>query len=340
MICVLSMKDVTNNDVTDFYMETIYMGCNSVEQTNWFTWDNLPPKDSQVIVSTIIEAIRLIIIGYKKVGLWIQGILPEESYLKHHSNVRKAVLELIEKYVLRRANILFIVSKEMEQHYRIKYNIDIAEKTVIMPCFNTMITEETFANRSRYGKHIFCYAGSLAPWQCFDDTIKLYAKLEKQFDDCELRVFTRETTEAERKCSGKLAHYSIKSCSNEELQDELRNVTFGFIIRSDIEVNRVATPTKISSYLGNGVIPIYTSCLKGFSEAARGKKCVCEMQSTKDWESLWEFINNMNEADEIEKAIKDIYFEYYNREKYIQDIKRAINRLGENKHNKEQNKYG
>lgn len=327
MINVLSMKSVSNVDVTGYYMETIFVACSKVTQTRWFTWDKLPEKKDLIIVSTVVEALKLYLKGYSNIGVWIQGILPEESYLKHKSKFRTLVLSTIEKIVLKKACIVFVVTEEMILHYKNKYGLDISDKSLIMPCFNTLLDNDSFSNKERYNNNVFCYAGSLAPWQCFDEILQLYKKVEQVLDGCELRVFTRDTEKASEKCKRNIKNYQIKSCTNEELQKELKNTTYGFIVRDDIEVNRVATPTKISSYLGNGVIPIYTDSLRGFSTAAKGKSCVCRIDSIEDSNSIINYCIQVKDVAQIEKDIRSLYSDYFNREKYIAEISTAIRKI-------------
>ncbi|MFH4294131.1 hypothetical protein WAJ58_23570, partial [Acinetobacter baumannii] len=57
---------------------------------------------------------------------------------------------------------------------------------------------------------------------------------------------------------------SIKYVSLENLDTELLKYKYGFLIRENHIVNNVATPTKMNSYLANGIIPIYLSFIDHF----------------------------------------------------------------------------
>lgn len=327
MIRVLSMDSVSNMDVTSYYMHCIYEACSSVNKTRWFTFNEKAEKSDLLIVTTVIEALRLLLKGYKHIGIWIQGVLPEESFMKHESFFRKAILEIIERIALKKSCILFLVSEEMLNHYEKKYNINIKNKSVIMPCFNASLTNESFSHPERYKDLVFCYVGSLAPWQCFEETVSLFSKINDKYPNSKMTVFTHEIESAKKMCEYYNIRCSIKSCTNQELQDELKKVTYGFIIRDDTVVNNVATPTKISSYLANGVIPIYTSSLKSFCEAAKDLKSFIEINTTSDIDSLLYSIEHPSEYDEIVSDISKIYEEYYNKDYYLAIIAEKIREL-------------
>ena len=136
MYSVISMRGATNETVTDYYMDIVYDGIKCVAEADQFVLGELPPKSNTVVVATVIEALRLSIRGYPKIGIWLQGVLPEESYMKHHSKLRKWVLERIEKRAIKKATLLFAVSDAMVEHYEKKYRLRMRDKTFVMPCLS------------------------------------------------------------------------------------------------------------------------------------------------------------------------------------------------------------
>lgn len=74
------------------------------------------------------------------------------------------------------------------------------------------------------------------------------------------------------------------------MTDTLRDVKFGFVLRDDIAVNNVATPTKLSSYLSAGVIPIYSSALKDFYEKTKFMHCFVLVDDMVVPDKLYQFI--------------------------------------------------
>lgn len=328
MYSVLSMKGVSNETVTSYYMDIIYDGIRSVTEAERFTFTNLPSKSNMVIVATVIDALRLYIKGYRKFGIWLQGILSAESYMKHQSQWRKWVLEWIEKWAIKKSTILFAVSDAMVEQYERKSHVKIKDKTFVMPCFNTSYQEESFSKESkeRYQKRVFAYVGSLSPWQCFNETLLLYKKIEDYFGNTELRIFTPDIAAAESMAKQvDLQSYRVAYVDNAQLQNELRQVSYGFILRKNHIVNNVATPTKISSYMANGVIPIFGSSLYAFCEVSKQMKYALAHDCEKnDDAAVLEFCSMPINADELEQEYKAVFESYYSRQKYVSKIAEFI----------------
>lgn len=62
------------------------------------------------------------------------------------------------------------------------------------------------------------------------------------------------------------------------MSEALADVKFGFVLRNDVPVNRVATPTKLSSYLSAGVIPVFSKYLKDFIIGQMILNMLCQCQ--------------------------------------------------------------
>lgn len=265
-----------NGIVTDEYLNLIGKSLEEsgvqVNYTSDFSEALKLDKDEIVVVARTVEAYKLIKNGYKKVVVWFQGIEPEESYMAHHSKLRYWILSHMERVILKKGLFFIFVSEEMVRHYERKYKQSLDRSVIyIMPCQNTIFHSEAFIPREKYSKNVFAYTGSLAVWQKFEDTVGAYKKIEEAgIPDCELWIYTSEQEEAKKIVEKYgIQHYKIGFVKSDELPMELSQAKYGFIIREDTPVNRVATPTKISTYLSCGLIPIYSDCLAAFSEIAK-----------------------------------------------------------------------
>lgn len=328
MFSVLSMSNSSNASVTQFYVETIYDALKINNDVEWFSFDKLPSKNNILIVATATDAIKLLVKGYRNIGVWVQGILPEESYLKHNSLIRKKTLDYIEMVVLRKAKILFMVSDAMVSHYTNKYHMNIKDKTFVMPCFNTVKVSDSFTDKKSKGHRVFTYIGSTSPWQCFDETLSLYKKLEERIPDCELKVYTPDIEYAKSRIKEQQIKNSIvKYVNNSELANELKTVTYGFVLRKNSIVNSVATPTKISTYLANGVIPIFSRAIHSFANESSSMKYAFCMPNLELSEELVEFIMREIDYSELNREYTEIFNTYYGRTKYIHDIALFINNI-------------
>ena len=265
-----------NGIVTDTYLELIgkvlsELGEN-VSYVDSYRKVFAFPKDELVVDALSRETFRLILHGYRHILFWFQGLDPEENYLVMRSRLKLAVLNLMEWFDVRHIDFTLYVSEAMKRYLTQKYRIAPDEsRCYCMPCMNTELHPDAFFAENKYESLNFAYVGSLSVWQSFEETAELYAKIEKAFDQrTRFLVFTGDQDDAEKILKRKgIRNYTVGFVPNEQLPRALADVKYGFIVRKDNIVNRVATPTKISTYLSCGVIPIYSECLEDFAAAAK-----------------------------------------------------------------------
>jgi hypothetical protein len=315
-------KHKSNPGVTDYYLETIGEAYKRKgENVRYFVdWDDYSPQSGDMtVISTYYEALKLIF-KRKKFVWWIQGIRPEESYAVHKSWLRKFVLEIIEYIEVRKTIFPIFVSDAMKEHYESKYKIKF-KNYYIMPCCNDSFKPTSFREPEKYEKNTFCYAGSLDTWQCVDEALMLYKKLEDVDSSAKLILLVKDKEKAiELLNKYGIKNYEIDFVPVSELPNKLKPVKFGFIIRENLALNRVATPTKLMTYMGNGVIPIVSDCLDGLLENVGKSKFVVKISDSQDERPILEFINQTINADEIENDYEKIYREHYDAEIHIKNM--------------------
>ena len=273
------------------------------------------------------DAFKYYFKGYKNFILWQQGATGAESYMRHSSKIRRAILNYMDCFVMKKAKMIFYVSQYMKEYYEKMAHTSFEHKAYVMPCFNETLDERIF-DKKDYTKKTFTYVGSLDLWQCFNETVEIYAEIEKSIPDAFFKVLTFNTEKAETVIKEKgIKNYSVACVPKEQVKSELEGVTYGFIIRHDIDVNRVATPTKISSYLSAGVIPIYSACLDDFSRVSKDMKCTIGVRDITDVSMLLERIKNMPDATTIRNEISELYNSYYNTRIHIDCISKRMRGL-------------
>lgn len=274
-----------------------------------------------VVVGTVVNAIKVLLRGYKHVAVWFQGVLPEESYMRNKKLFRKIIMGIAEKYVLKHTDILIFLSHAMKDHYEEKYSLKFKDNWMIMPCFNTEIQKSSFSTPNKYDNNVFVYAGGLSIWQCFDKTLACYEEIEKlKLPNSKLIILTRDKNTALEKIKNtNIKNYLIDHVRPDELHKVLDIAKYGFIIRDDVIVNRVATPTKLSTYIANGLIPIYSPCIRDFHQMMK------EFRFKLTYDEY--FIDNLRSMAKEEVDPKDvlseyetIYTEYYNTDLYVKRI--------------------
>lgn len=308
-------------DIVKTALENKGFECKYVEAINSIS------KESLIVFPMGVDAFKYYLRGYKNIILWQQGATAEESFLRNHSALRFRLLNIIDCYVMKKAKLVLYVSSNLRKYYESKAKCSFMDKSYVMPCFNETIDLDAIEQKD-YSKKTFAYVGSLDLWQCFEETVDLYLKIEKKYPTSLLKVLSFQYKEAESILKEKgVSNYIVKSVPKEQVKEELKDVSYGFIIRDDIMVNRVATPTKFSSYLSAGVIPIYSECLEDFTENTRGFSVSFCMGNLSEVDSLMEFIKSRKDREKIEENLKIIFGSYYGVNKHIGNLEKLIGKL-------------
>ena len=281
-------------------------------------------RGDKVIVITVNDCAKVL---FKKRGVkvytWYQGVAPEEmafnakGFNKMIQYIKWSICDIISLWGSR-ANIY--VSNAMAKHYCNKYLFWKGNYTV-MPCFNQDIKPSAFVNE-KYKEPSFVYSGSVAKWQCFEETISIFVAIKKAVPNAKLTVLTNMIEQARNIVEkAGLKDVEIRNVSYQQLPEEMKKFKYGFLIRKKHKLNEVATPTKMCSYIGNGLIPIFSPVIKDFEDNFGSLKYVINAKDVKG------FVNKIIDLERISISAEDIYNEYkhvfdnyYCRDKYVQEI--------------------
>jgi len=292
-------------------------------------------KNDYYIIGAAKPALLLLINGYKNVIFWRQGAGPEERKMYKEPFYMVLIDSVAEKYILKKAKILFFVSEAMKEHFEKKYRLDFFNRCYIMPCFNEdRLDEECFNNDEKYQNNIFSYSGNLLPWQCFEKTVEIYSRIEqKSVLPTKFLVLTYEIEKAKKILISKnVKNFEVKYVTPDLVGREMRNVKYGFVIRENDIVNNVATPTKLSSYLAHGVIPIITESIIDFCSVTKDYKYLIrlkEIDIEKNSAQILEHVKQKIEKIDVKIEYGKIFEKYYNTEYYISSIKKMLKNRGD-----------
>lgn len=281
-------------------------------------------KNELVLVPVFTDVIRLLLSGNRNIIYWVQGLDAEESYIRNNKKIRYYIINLLVKVCLEKSLFIFFVSNEMKKFYEKKYNI-IINNYYIMPCFNEKIHLELFDYKGKYSNGVFAYVGSLAKWQCFEKTIYMYKKIEENFKNTKLLILTFDK-ETAKKIIDKydIKNYTIDCVEKKEVSSRLKEAAYGFVIREDIPINNVSTPTKISSYMSAGLIPIFSNVIKDFDLYSKKLNYVCSIDNNNYLSKVEELLNKEVVIKDIKEEYNQVFSTYYSREFYINDIKENV----------------
>lgn len=315
------------NDATDYYVNIIkkhleHLG-RQVEIIN--SIDNLQKTDEVLVITTKTFFFVWIKNPKQKISIWLQGIVPEEAMLIFEHTffskyIRKFYNEIWERIALKYAKNIFFVSKAMLKHYQKKYGYK-KNNYSIMPCFNQKLNKEAFT-QEKYLSPTFLYAGTLSKWQCIDRTLLIFKEIQQQLPSAKLFLFTSE----KEKAKYLVEHYNIKNVSIDyvtynELNERIKNIKYGFLIRDNNLVNNVATPTKMNGYLANGIIPIYSDVIDDFRENLKSQYLITGNTDEEMVNKIISFEQKRVSSSDIYDEYSLFFREYYNKDYYIQNIK-------------------
>lgn len=282
-------------------------------------------KGNYILVVSALSLFKWYIKGFRNFIFWSQGAVPEESYMRNKSKTRSYILSLIEKFALKKSKFNFFVSNYQVKHYEKKYKLNLSDNSYIMPCYNSEIEKKSFFEKDKYSNSVFCYVGSLAPWQYFSETMDLYKRIEEENTDASLRVLTFSVDEATSIIQNKgIKNYSVEYVEQSQLSSKLAGCKYGFLLREDNIVNNVATPTKLSTYMSNGLIPIISESIYEYKKMLETKKYALILENDIQDNKI-DFFNNLDiQADDVHDEFYAFFNQYFNTDSHIKKIARKL----------------
>lgn len=323
-------KQTINPEVTDYYLEIIGEAYKRLgEDVRYFkTWKECTVNKSDIIVVTRYKEVLKMIFERRRYVYWVQGILTEENFALYHSHMREVFYDFIEKILIKntcsKSRFFVMVSNRMKRHYEDKYHISI-KNCYVMPCNNDAIHEESFRFPGKYDTEVFCYAGGLNVWQCIDETLSIYKKIEEKKKNTKLLLLVKDRKLAvEMIEKHKIKNYEIDFVPVDQLPEKLKEAKYGFIVREDLELNRVATPTKLMTYMGNGVIPILSDCLEGLLENIESSEYVVKLNDLNNLETIFNMMDKKVDPERILQEYQNVYTEHYDSETHISRMMKVL----------------
>lgn len=297
------------NDATKHYVDIIISCLKNLGHEVEFVYSVKEiSKEDRVLVITLPGFIKAWLHNpFQDISMWFQGVTPEEcgmlfSGLKKYWKI--FFNTILDFFTVHMAKRVMFVSETMLRHYRKKYGYN-GKNYVLMPCFNQAIEKDAFVDK-KYNTPSFVYAGSLSKWQCIEETLELFTHIKKEIPNASLTLLTCEQTKAQEL----LEKYGIKDAvvkyiPYQELNEELKKHKYGFLIREDVKVNNVATPTKMNSYMACGIIPVYSNVIGDFKEVFTGMRYKIDVTSSMD-----ETIERIKDIEQNDIIAEDVYNEY------------------------------
>jgi hypothetical protein len=240
----------------------------------------------------------------------MHGVIPEEKRAEGY-NLISTIYEYAEKAAFRSISLAVHVTKQMKDHYIQKHPSYKGKHVIysIIPAHLKNLGQNYLAYPDTVEKSdevVIIYSGNTQIWQ----NIKLMLNIIKKNDHDKLRyiILTGETEKMSvliHEVGLSARKIEMRSVAPEQLADYYRKAHYGFILRDDILINRVANPTKLIEYLNYGITPIVKSANIGdflffdyeFINCEQSFEHLPALKSKKNIQIAKEIITISNEQD-------------------------------------------
>ncbi|MGK6349754.1 glycosyltransferase [Parapedobacter sp. DT-150] len=202
----------------------------------------------------------LIVRKHAHIILDAHGVVPEEHLLAGISWKSKAY-DLSERILFNRVDVAVVVSKAMERHFREKYPRSPARYIThyILPIH--VIQDGYTPAEQQLDVIRVVYSGNAQKWQNIELMISIIKKNLSERIQYDILTGDLKQMNAYLRNAGldNEKSISVAKVSPQELSAYYARAHYGFVLRDDIVINRVACPTKLVEYLYYGITPIVIS---------------------------------------------------------------------------------
>lgn len=206
----------------------------------------------------------------------IHGAIAFESFSRHKQSLSKfprfLVLYLQECFAIFLSSRVLLVSDALVSYYPlIKLKSHVAIPRLITPPEEDSFPKSSevqafteFADQARQqGRRLVVYSGGDAGWQKIDETLELLNELEKSGRFSPV-IFTHTIESLKTKVNQRIedqSNWFVASLQRDELIGALSLCDFGVMLRENLVLNRVASPTKLFEYFYAGLAVMTTKAI-------------------------------------------------------------------------------
>lgn len=326
-------KPAEVNDATFRYIEVIRGGLRDAGMHDLgLTQDKNTLRQSDFVVTiSCLAAMRALAIHPRvEIIHWFQGIEAVERRFLHKSWRgwgRWILWTLMERTLLKRARVKIFVSQQMRNFLGDKEQS--GQASLVIPCYNVDIGDIAASEPERYHRINMVYAGSMYPWQCVEQSLQVYRVVRMHRPDANMTIFTREVERASELCRHMgLTEVRVEAVSPTKLLERLNEFSYGFILRDAMPINEVSTPTKFSSYIGAGVIPIMTKATPALVEMASSTAFKITTNTPDEYNAIAESILQISKSTpsptDVAENYRTIFEMYFDDSSHRRKIRQAI----------------
>lgn len=222
------------------------------------------------------NSIAVTIKGPHKYIADFHGASPEESYYYSPNKEHLQYSNTLEAEVVNKADYLVVQSYAMKHHLIEKYLLQSSDKIVVYHCgVDTILFDYNKTNRTELRQQlgysnndiVFVYAGGTNKWQMLDYTLEVFGQVSHCLPNAKcLMLIQGDISFYENYCSNNNIK-NVRFLSNvpyDKVRDYLSICDYSWLLREDIILNRVASPTKLGEYLSCGLVVVTTDVVNSW----------------------------------------------------------------------------
>lgn len=211
-----------------------------------------------------IQKIKSIFGSKTRIGLDLHGAAPEE--FEYSFGKKNRFLDNQEKRSIRQADFIICQSDEMKRHLINKHKFNGNDIAVYRCGVDTTIfrysSEYRNEIREKLGLHdneiLFVYSGGMHKWQKVSDTLKFYHSFHEKYPRSRLMVLTKDVDELNKiievaNISEIKSTLIVRSLNYTDVPAYLCAADASFLLRDNVVMNQVASPTKLAEYMACGL---------------------------------------------------------------------------------------
>ncbi|WP_075618328.1 glycosyltransferase [Paenisporosarcina indica] len=248
-------------------------------------------------------------------------------------------MKLIEKYLSFFVDLSIVVSNKLGAYIEEEYKVRNWSKYACSFDIRDWPVEEEYKKiREKVRKNlkisnetkVFVYGGSLAPWQCVEETIYFFKLLQKNKENIHLLFLTPEVELAKKMLSQSSIDkndYTTLSVEPNDIKNYFIASDYGFLLRKNNLTNKVASPNKFAEYLTAGIKIIIGENVGEASEIVKNNNLgyLVNVDNLVVPEKLIAEIDCLEHRNV--KLYRDIAFKYFNEELFAENLIEKLERV-------------
>lgn len=237
------------------------INCNPI--IHFFDIINILRKAKSIYIHSVYNVLYLffhILLIKNNYIIDLHGVVPEENKLANN-NFKYHLYNLCEQMIFKKISVAICVTNAMVLHYKAKFSSSNIKYVVfsILPETTSKIKIQKDIKNNEIN---VVYSGNTQKWQNIDLMINFIKS--NMYNNINYIILTNELSKMNELIEKQIPDLKSKriqvlSVSPEDLYKYYEIAHYGFILRNDIAVNRVACPTKLIEYMSYGIIPIILS---------------------------------------------------------------------------------